>query len=269
MKVIGSLVKGLRILEFVAESTYGVRVSDVERALSIPAPNVAVFLNTLIQLGYVIKDPLEPRYFISEKIVHLGKRISTPKYTQLKLAAQESMTDLHAEFNENVILGVLNKYMVQTVLVIQSTQRVQITNLSEKNIAHATALGKAMLAYMPNAYIENYLKHADFLSITERTIVDKSILLEELDRVRERGFAINLGEHSPEIMAVAAPIFNGSHVTASLAVQFPEHRYRADDLPQKAAVIVGAATRVTERYKQFAIGPDGVRADGKARIPET
>ena len=243
---ISSLVKGVRILETIVAAGNGIKVSEIARSFEMPASNLSLFLNSLVDTGYVIRNPIDGRYYASEKIVHMAGTIDTP-YKRLEICGQEAMRELHARHDENVLLAVLNHNRLQFISTLQSSRNIQILNNDNRSfIPHVTAAGKAILAFLPKTLLEAYLARIRLERFTSKTVTDLAMIRRDLDAVRGRGYAINRGEYEAEVMAVAAPVFAGGAIGGSLVVQFPTFRHGERDLDGHAAPIVDAARRISD-----------------------
>ena len=241
------MVKGLRILETIVGAANGIKVSEIARVFDMPTSNLTLFLNSLVDTGYIIRNPANGRYYPSEKINHMAAAIDTP-YTRLTISAQEAMRELHDRYDENVLLAVLNNSFLQFIATLQSSRNIQILNNDDRSfIPHVTAAGKAILAFLPDTQLRVYLGGVPRDRFTPKTITEVAAIRRELETVRRRGYAINRGEYEPEVMAVAAPVLIDTAIQGSLVVQFPTFRYREADLEAQAEHIVAAALRISRR----------------------
>ena len=248
MRTIGSLTKGLRILEYVAAADSGARVSEIARALGLPTSNLTLFLNSLLETGYVIKNPVDNRYYITEKLHHVAVSGGPNQYALLVRASQPELQDLHERFDENVMVTVLSLYRLKIVTRIQSTRSVQVVSDDETLYTpHVTAGGKAVLAYLSGERLDAYFRHTAMERFTVRSLLGRDEVERELDQTRTRGYAVNHAEYQPEVMAVAAPIFHRGAPLAALVLQFPTHRHREDELEGNAGAVVAAAARIGAR----------------------
>lgn len=252
---IGSLVKGLRILETITAAAGGVKVSEIARAFKMPTSNLTLFLNSLVDTGYVIKNLFDGRYYPSEKIIHIASSIDT-RYKRLEICAQAEMNRLHAKYDENVLLAVLNNFRLQFISTLQSKRNIQILNNDNRSfIPHVTAAGKAILAFLPPKMLADYFAAIELERFTEKTVTDQDRIESELQDVRTKGYAINLGEYEAEVMAVAAPVFVGETVQGSLTVQFPTFRYNEADLDGHGQEIIEAARRIGSDFAAQTLQP--------------
>jgi IclR family acetate operon transcriptional repressor len=98
--------------------------------------------------------------------------------------------------------------------------------------AHSTAVGKVLLADRPDAAA--ILERTGMPRRTDRTITSVSEMLAELERVRERGYALDLGEEETGVHCLAVPVRDGQRVVAGMSVSGPADRMKALDLAELA-----------------------------------
>lgn len=245
LRTISSLEKGLKILEIIAEMPEGARVKDISANLDTPTSNITLFLNALVNSGFVTKDTQAGCYFASQKFVETARKAELTKYHRLRYEAYPHMKRLRDELDENVLLAVISGHETQFLERLESGRMLHIRgDVDTSYPPHATAGGKAILAFLSPQQQRKYLESALYLQITEKTIVDRVAMQNELDEIRSRGYAINRGESEREIMAVGAPIREGATVVASIVVQFPTFRYQEDDLLNFGDRIMAASRAV-------------------------
>jgi len=249
MRTIGSLEKGLRILEYVA--TQGsVRLAETAKQFDMSNSNMSIFMNTLVETGLVYKDTENRKYHISTRIRALANAAGNHMTDLIEIHAREEMTALHGKFNENVMLAVLSGSTSHYVARIQSNHLVQIVDDDETSYPlHATANGKVMLAFKDAEFIRTYLESVEWHGFTDKTIASRKELEEELDRIRDNGYALNRGEYEASIMAIAAPIRSDVDIVASLVVQYPTFRHSLDEVKAYAPDLVAAAGRISEKLR--------------------
>lgn len=247
MRTIGSLTKGLRILEYAAAADGGVRVCEIARALGLPTSNLTLFLNSLLETGYVIKNPVDNRYYVTEKLHHVALSAGPNQYALLANASQPEMQDLRDRFDENVMVTVLSLFKLKIVTRLQSTRSVQIVNDDETLYTpHVTAGGKAILAFLSPERLDAYFRRTAMERFTGRSLLRRDEVERELEQTRARGYAVNHGEYQAEVMAVAAPVFREGAPLGALVLQFPTYRHREEELESSAGAVVAAARRISD-----------------------
>jgi DNA-binding IclR family transcriptional regulator len=158
------------------------------------------------------------------------------------------MTDLRNRTGETVQVGVLDGRQVVYVERLDSPNTLRFfTELGRRNDAHCTGSGKALLAFLAKPQLDKLLKGWDLPSKTEHTIISRRALVEELDRVRRGGFAVNNEESEIGAVSIAAPIRDDTGTTiASLSVAGPTDRM-ARERDQLAGTVVTMALATSRR----------------------
>ncbi len=249
MRSIKSLEKGLLILDAVASNPDGARVKDVSKALDGEVSNITLYLDSLMNAGFVRKDASSGKYFISRKISEIARKAEENQFALLKQVAYPELEKLRRDFDENVLLAVLEGHDLHFIIKIQSKRSIQILlNADVHYPPHVTAGGKAILAFLPEHVREKYLGDALYHKFTEKSVVNPNTLRQQLSEVRKDGYAVNHGEYETEIMAVASPVIVAGEVLGSVVVQFPTFRYREESLPAFGERISESAQAIATVY---------------------
>lgn len=249
MRSIKSLEKGLEILEVIADSAEGARVKDIAAAMSDPVSNLKLYLDSLLNAGYVRRDATSARYYLSRKIAEVAKRGEHNQHALLRHVALPELERLRNEFDENVLLAVLDGHDLHFITRIQSKRSVQVLHNADVHYPpHVTAAGKAILAFISDEAREKYLDDALYHRFTEKSLVSPNRLRSELELIHREGYAVNYGEYESEIMAVASPILVDSVGVASVVVQFPSFRYQEAALPAFGERIKQSTRRIEQAY---------------------
>jgi DNA-binding IclR family transcriptional regulator len=182
-------------------------------------------VRTLVRRGFLAQDR-EGRYRLGPTMQELGGLALARQDVQR--FAREMMQRVADETSETVQLLVRDGAHVQVIDGVESPHRVKVgAGLGERRPLHATAAGKCVLAYFPAAERRRLMTTLERL--TPHTIVDPTRLEAELDRVRQKGYAVNDQESEPGARFVAVPIFNGlGHFVAAIAVGAPADRLSVD-----------------------------------------
>lgn len=253
MRINTSLAKGLRLIEALAAARRGLKLAELARAIESPSSNATLFINTLIEGGYLIRDGRDGLYHLSGKLGELAKAVETDLIEELKAMAEEEMTRLHELYDENVVLSVLSRHHLSAVVEIPSTQAIRIVNRQQDLfIPHVTAAGKAMLAFLSERKRQAYLNQAQFPALTSNSCLSLECLGKELHQIYKRGWASNLGEYDPHIFGVAAPILRGKEAIAAVVVQYPSFRHSRKNIKAYALEVMQSANAITAGFAQRA-----------------
>ena len=257
---IAVLDRALDVLEALAEAPAGapLGVSEIARRAGTTKSAAFRILMNLERRGYIGKDPLTARYSLGTRLAYLGER--SLGAIDLRAAARPALEELHRRFGETVNLGVREGAEVVYVDMIESSHGLRMSaSVGSRDHLHSTALGKAILAFMPLGERDPLLRH-NLPARTERTITDPSRLRAELERVRERGVAEDRDENEIGARCLGAPIFDHrGAVAGAISVSAPDSRLD-DARAAEVAVAVGEEAASVTRRLGGQIGEDGARS---------
>ncbi len=218
------LDKSLSVLELLLQKGSSMNVTELSEKLGFYPSTIHRILDTLKYRGYVEQDPHTQKYQLGLKALELGMA----KLHQMDLVREATpyLKELENQCNETVHLGVLEEGEVLYLAKEESSQTIRmISYVGKRAPLHCTALGKALLAYLPEGERKKMLSKKVLPRLTENTITDKRELEKELGKVREQGFALDREEHEKDVCCVAAPIRNyQGEVIAALSISSPAFR---------------------------------------------
>jgi DNA-binding IclR family transcriptional regulator len=136
------------------------------------------------------------------------------------------MKELLSRTQETVHLNVIDGLERLCVDSIESPQKVKATvPIGERNPLHAGASAKCLLAFSSQDFIDRYLDEAPLVPITERTTVDPDVLRREFRYYQKQGYASSLGERTPGLAVISAPVLDHSGMlVAAISLALPEPR---------------------------------------------
>jgi IclR family KDG regulon transcriptional repressor len=117
---------------------------------------------------------------------------------------------------------------------------------------YSTALGKTILAYLPDERTDDIVAETDFETLTPKTIASAGELYDDLERIRERGYGIDDEENFEGLRCVAAPVTNGEAVLGAVSITGPSSRFTMDSIHDQYADEVQRAANVIELNTKFA-----------------
>lgn len=231
--------RAFQILEELASSgTLGLH--EITRRTKIPKSTAFRVLTTLHTLGYVVRDA-QRNYSPGSRLVDLAGDHGGRE--MLRRAALPWMVKLRNESGETVNLGQLQLDKVVYVEVAPSEFALRLSERPGATVApHASALGKAILAFSAPGLAEDLLGTEELVRFTRNTITKPAALREELRRVRDRGYAFDKGETSTLATCVGAPILGDSGLAiAAMSISGPTSRFN----PRRDAPIIESLLRAT------------------------
>ena len=194
--------------------------NEIARRTGINASTVSRLLSTLASARYVEHLPETGRYRLSLRLVELGNAVLGR--LDLRELARPHLQALVRETGETATLSAPGEHDAVTIdFVLSPATIVSVAQVGRPSIGHATAVGKVMLAFTSPA------RPATLERFTERTIVDAARLADELDRVREQGYATAVEEREVGMSAAAVQIVRrDGELVAIFGIQGPSQRLR-------------------------------------------
>jgi DNA-binding IclR family transcriptional regulator len=200
---IQSVERAAAILRLLSGRSRRLGVADLAGELGLPKGTVHGLLRTLQHVGFVEQDAETGKYQLGAALLHMGS--SYLDGNELRTRALNWSDSLAARSGEAVRIGTLHELQVLIVHhVFRPDDSLQTLDVGSLLPAHATALGKVLLAYSPFALGE--VSRQELRPFTDATICDPERLKRELTRVTERGWATEIGELYPGQVSIAAPI---------------------------------------------------------------
>jgi len=240
--------KGLRILDLFNQDHSGLRLKDIAEKLDFDIMTTYRLVNTLVLEGYLVKEPSTKLLKLGSKAISLGYRaINT---LELMKISQPLLDEAHAAFKVSVQLGILDENRV--LMLYEKHTRDTLVFLGPRVITalHCSALGKAILAYLPEEKQSTIIDSLDFAKRTDKSILTKKTLQADLVRTRERGYALNNEEWTPGLLVIGAPIRSAARdeVLGGVIFAFSTFQYAMEEVEKKyGPEIIGLAQKVSEK----------------------
>lgn len=252
-----SLERGLNLIEVIAASGGLIGLAEIARRTGLHRSTGHHLLQTLVALGYLRQDSATRSYELSAKLFQLTGRTWTPE--QLGVIGQPVVAELARVSGEGASLAAYRDGVVKIVAKCDHEGPVRVVqDVGAERAIHATAVGKAIAAFLPPAELDGLLTRLTYERYTPNTIVRRDDLETELRRIRAAGCANDEEEHIEGIRCVAAPvrIYNGQ-VVASLCTLGPKSRMTRQRLRELRVPLTKLAASLSERL--------GATLDGGSR----
>jgi IclR family pca regulon transcriptional regulator len=219
---IQSLERGLAIIRAFSAEAPEQTVSDLASKTGLTRATARRFLITLVELGYVETDGRAFR--LTPHVLELG--YSFLSGLRLPDVALPHLERLVADVGEGSEASVLDGDEIVYIVRVPSTTIVTLAiNVGARMPAHATSMGKVLLAGLPDDELDEYLATATLKQYLPRTITDPDVLRAELERARANGFATADQELEEGLVAIAVPVHERSGRVAA-AINLSTHRAR-------------------------------------------
>jgi IclR family acetate operon transcriptional repressor len=250
-----SLKRALTLLQRLAEAPGGMQLTDLSYQLGMPVATVHRLLATFEEVDFVEQDSEQGLWYVGLNAFTVGNAFLNRR--DFVAIARPHMHALVDRCGETVNLGVIDDGEVVFISQIESPEVMRmIVRLGSRSPIHASGVGKAMLASMPEPRVARILERRGLHRYTERTLDNPAALHAELERTRRRGYALDDEEHAVGLRCVAAAIFDeNAQALAAISLSGPKARMIDDRLGE-----LGQAIRETAAEITAALGgrkPDG------------
>lgn len=237
----------LDIIETLVQEPAGLSFTALLRALQIPKSSLHELLDVLTRRGYIALDSDTRIYTLG---LHLWE--SGQAYLQqhdLIGEARPVMDEIVRVLNETVQLAVLDGIENVYLAKVDCTHPVRLqSEVGRRLYAHATGLGKVLLAHLPPEELMRRLDGRTLPQFTTTTITTISALLAELVVIRQNGFALDNEEYTPGLRCVAVPISDHSGRTiAAMSVSIPMLRTHSSHLSDALCLLAKGSLSLARR----------------------
>lgn len=239
-----AVARNLQIIEAVQELG-GAGVTELANQLDLPKSTVNDHLITLRNHNYLIKH--DGRYQIGLQFLELGDNARSQ--TGMYKKARKEINTLAERTGELAHLSV--EETCDGVIIYEAEGEISVTldtYVGRRMKLHNTALGKAMLAYMPDLAVKDILDQQGMPKETDKTITDREELFDQLQTIRERGYAVSTEERLEGLGCISAPIKRSNRAMPYGAVsvcapitRFETQRFKSEipDLVCQTANVIG------------------------------
>jgi DNA-binding IclR family transcriptional regulator len=242
-----SLDRALAIFDLISEKRSGITNADLARRLSIPTSSCSYVLQRLVRAGYLTRSEETRRYELGIKVLGLAHGVL--RDTGLPGVADPILTEIARKTGQVVIVAILHKSRITILRRTGLPELVDVDfEMGSSFPAHATAIGKMLLARLPDVELHELLDSQQLVKRSPRTINSKADLIRNLEDIRRRGHSTSNGELYTRIRGLAVPIVDDAGQTcAGLTVAGP--RLRLDD-DQAIRVIHDGAALISKRLQE-------------------
>lgn len=236
-----------------AETTFGIvetildregaRFAELQSELGMPKSTLYDHLQTLETLGYLIKRG--NRYHVSSRFLEMGETVQRQR--RIYRAAAEEVTALATATGEHASLMVEEDGEGVLLDVKKGEDAVDINAYPGRRLPLTPhAPGKAILAHSPAEYVDAIVDERGLPGYTEQTITEPDAFREELDRVRDRGYAIDDQELIEGVKALSVPVQTGGRTWGAITIGGPTNRMRVERIENELLDALTESANVVE-----------------------
>jgi IclR family acetate operon transcriptional repressor len=242
-----SLTRGLSLLEALAKAEGGLTLTDLAQRVQLAPSTAHRLLATLEKMGYVYQGGELGRWYIGLQAFTVG----TSFLANRDFVAQSHpyMRRLMEQSGETANLGILDGTDAVFIDQVQCREMMRtIVKLGSRVPLHASGVGKAIFAAMPDEQIDAILKVKGLPRITSNTITSPETMWASIRVIRQRGWSFDDEEHALATRCVAAPIYNEhAEVLGAISLAGPSSRLPDDRIKQLGPLVAHTAEELTRR----------------------
>ena len=241
-----SVDRAAALLLALGESQGEAGVTELARRLGLHKSTASRLLATLQRRGLVEQDEESGKYRLGIVVIRLAERAE--RTLDLRGIAMPELERLARLSHETTGLGILDGDQFLTVAQADGPNLIAVGDWTGRSTPlHCVAAGKVLMAALPEREVLRMVRRG-LHAFTERTITDLEPLLEDLARIRRRGYGTALGEYEGSLNAVAAPVRDArGAVIAAVDIWGPAFRLTPRRIPELAAQVREAAAAISVR----------------------
>jgi DNA-binding IclR family transcriptional regulator len=220
--------RALEIFELLAKNKNGLSVVDISKKLAIPQSSTSNLVKTLHDSGYLTRDETK-KYVLGVRLIQLGS--VAMESLDIGVVAKPILQELVEKVQETVFLAIRAQNEVVYILKIDSNRSVNTTaQPGYHRPLYNTGLGKAFLSAMSKKEQNEILSNIKLIPITSYTITNKDILIEQLEKFRRQGYAIDDEESEYGLYCIATTISTvDKNIEAAISISGLKTRVLPDE----------------------------------------
>lgn len=245
MNGVQSLNRMLDILEYVAENGRPCSLSEITEKTGLPKSTACRIASVLEERGYAAKDSDTGRYIPGLKILSIAGAVLDS--LDAAKTAHPFLRELSDKTAETVHLLACDGDYAVYIDKIEYPNTIKLDSQIGKRVPlYCTAAGKALLSQRSEKEIRAYLERTELVSYTRNTITDPALLIEELERIRKKGYSVDNIEYEENVRCVGAPVMNYAGApAAAISISGPTIRVKQKDVPFLAEAIMDTSGKIS------------------------
>ncbi|MFB4164989.1 IclR family transcriptional regulator [Alteribacillus sp. JSM 102045] len=249
-KSMQTITRAIQILKSFSRDEKEFSLAELHHKLDLSKSSLQRILNTLVINGFLEKDNKKKTYKLGIELYYLGKLVE--EHSHLLTTAKPYLKDLRDRLGENVYINIIENNERKCIAFEEAKHALMtISYIGQKSPLYIGASAKLLLAYLPPDRIEQYIQEIKLTPETDKTIVNRKKLQEELDTIKEKGYAVSFGELVSGVFSVSAPIFDNrdNEVVAGISVSAPLVRVDESRIDYFISSIKETADQISNKLK--------------------
>ncbi len=224
---------------------------ELAHELEMDHAKVYRILETFRSNNFIYQDPVTKKYSLGLAVLELGMTMYDG--LNLKEIITPILEELSRETGESVFLTILDKDEAVTLETVEPKNKVKFSvSIGSRAPLYVGASYRSILAYKSEEYINQYIKTCKFVKFTENTLNQPNELRKELIQIKKQGWAISEGEYTPDIIAIAVPLFEQAKgVIGSITVSGPIYRMEDEKIRTFLPLLQKARDEVEKHIDKY------------------
>ena len=242
-----SLDRAFGLLQLLADHPDGMTLAAIAPEADLAPSTAHRLLSSLEGLGFASFEASSNKWFVGLSAFRVGAAFLRRR--DYVATARQFMRQLVELTGETSNLAVLKNDQLTFVSQIESSEAMRMAvPIGTRGPLHASAVGKAILAYLPQDEVADLVAKIDYPALTSKSHKNKTALLNDLKSIKSHGFAVDDEEQSLGLRCIAAPIFNElAEPIFAVSISGPTIRVSEDKLDHLAAHVVAVAKKISEQ----------------------
>jgi len=218
-------------------------LTDLHKLTGIGISSLQRFVATLVHEGFLIRDEKTKHYQLGLSLFYLGKLVE--QESTILAAAEPILKSLNDKIEESVSMSIFDGDQRRCILSYESINSLTARNqVGDTSPLYAGASAKALLAFLPQDEINDYLDRVKRVPITKWTVVEREKLLAEIELIRRQGYVTTRSERIVGAYSISTPILSQGKPIASIAIIIPDVRYQEEQTEMYVSYILEARKEI-------------------------
>ncbi|MFB6465627.1 IclR family transcriptional regulator [Cytobacillus sp. Hz8] len=245
--MVKSVSRALDIISIVSMKKGGLGVTEIANQMDINKSSVHRILSTLTEYGYIEQDIETGRYKLGYKFLEISSKLLDS--IDLRTEARPFLQVLETVTNEVIHLVVYDQGEVVYIEKLEGNETLRMhSRVGKRAPMHCTSVGKAILAHLPTNVVLEIINRKGLPAHTNHTFTDKEEFFQELAKIKENGYALDLEENEYGIICIAVPIYDHlGRVVAAVSISGPSIRMIPNRLDELKDRLIEIGRKISER----------------------
>ncbi|MFC0558830.1 IclR family transcriptional regulator [Halalkalibacter alkalisediminis] len=245
--MVKSVDRALQLIHLVSQNKEGRGVTELATHLDLNKSSIFKLLSTLVSHGYIEQDPNTKKYRLGYKYLELSSILL--ESIDLRTEAKPFLEELESLTNEVIHLVVYDQGEVIYIEKLEGSETLRThSKVGRRAPMHCTSVGKVILAHLPEHEVSAIIDKYGLPRHTEKTITDRDQFLLELQKIKRKGFGVEVEENEAGISCMATPIFdNRGKIVAAVSISGPSTRLTKERIERLSSILIEVGSKISRR----------------------